>query len=174
MKNEFETKKLVLNSILIAIGAILHQITPQIFGIQCDFSLAMLFIIIVLNKDYKTALLSGIAVGIFAALTTKTVNGQIPSLIDKFVASNSIYLLLLPFRNKINDTIQLIFSLISGTLISGSVFIISLSILSGLPTAATTLFLTVVIPTTILNVALGTILYKTIVLSLKKLKLSKL
>ena len=62
------TKKMAANAILIAVGAILHQITPSFFGMQCDFSLAMLFIIIVFNKDYKTTLVCGIIVGVFAAL----------------------------------------------------------------------------------------------------------
>ena len=65
------TKKMATNAILIAIGAILHQVTPP-FGMQADFSLAMLFIIIVFNKDYKTTLLCGIIMAVFAALTTKT------------------------------------------------------------------------------------------------------
>ena len=77
MEKSFNTKKMIVNAILIAIGAILHQITPAIplFGIsmQPDLSLAMLFIIMIYNRDYKTNLICGIAVGIFAAMTTKRV-----------------------------------------------------------------------------------------------------
>lgn len=49
------TKRMVTNAILISIGAILHQITPP-FGMQADFSLAMLFIIIIFNKEYKNCI----------------------------------------------------------------------------------------------------------------------
>ena len=56
MNTGLNTKRMTTNAILIAIGAILHQITPAIplFGIsmQPDLSLAMLFIIILYNKDY--------------------------------------------------------------------------------------------------------------------------
>ena len=81
-------KKMTINAILIAIGAILHQITPPIgLPMQPDLSLAMLFIIIILNKDYKTTLISGIIIGVFAALTTKIPGGQLPNIIDKVVTS---------------------------------------------------------------------------------------
>lgn len=115
------TKKMATNAILIAIGAILHQVTPP-FGMQADFSLAMLFIIIVFNKDYKTTLLCGIIMGVFAALTTKTPGGQLPNIIDKFITCNVMYLILMPLRNKVNKLVQVSILLPLGTLVSGTVF----------------------------------------------------
>lgn len=163
------TRKLVINAILIAIGVILRQITPPIFGIQSDFSLAMLFIIIVMNKDYKTTFIVGIVMGIFAALTTKTPNGQIPLIIDKILTSNIIYLLLLPIRSKIKDTIQIIISLSVGTMLSGSIFLCALSFLSGLPTTFMFLLITVVLPTMVINCVLGTALYKIVIMTMKRI-----
>ena len=155
------TKKMAANAILIAIGAILHQITPP-FGMQADFSLAMLFIIIVLNKDYKTTLTCGIIVGVFAALTTKTPGGQIPNIIDKFITCNIIYLILLPLRKKISKIKQMALILPLGTLISGTTFLTLLMIIAGLPGGMSfeALFIAVVIPTMVANTILGIIIFK--------------
>ena len=168
-----DTKRMVTNAILIAIGAILHQITPPFLGMQADFSLAIMFIIIVMNRDYKTTFVVGIVMGIFAALTTKTVGGQLPSIIDKFLSANLIFLMLIPIRSKLKDTYQVIISLFLGTIASGTIFLASLSYLSGLPMAFSVLMLTVVIPTTAINCVLGTVLYKIVNTSMNKLGMLK-
>jgi len=155
------TKKMAANAILIAIGAILHQITPP-FGMQADFSLAMLFIIIVLNKDYKTTLTCGIIIGVFAALTSKTPGGQIPNIIDKFITCNVIYLILLPLRNKISKIKQMALILPLGTLISGTMFLTVLMMIAGLPGGMSfeALLIAVVIPTMVMNTILGIVIFK--------------
>ena len=121
MKNKINTRKLTTNGILIALGVILHQITPPFLGMQADFSLAIMFIIIVMNRDYKTTFVVGIVMGIFAALTTKTVGGQLPSIIDKFLSANFIFLILMPIRSKLKDTYQVIISLFLGTIVKESI-----------------------------------------------------
>ena len=155
------TKKMAANAILIAVGAILHQLTPGL-GIQSDFSLAMLFIIIVLNKDYKTALTCGIIIGVFAALTTKTPGGQLPNILDKFITANLVYLILIPLRSKINKLVQMAIILPLGTLISGTAFITLLATIVGLPAGASfgVLFASVVIPTMAINTVIGLALFK--------------
>lgn len=155
-----DTKRMVTNAILIAIGAILHQITPGM-QMQPDLSLAMLFIIIVYNKDYKTSLICGIAIGIFAAVTSKTPNGQIPNIIDKLVTCNFVYFILLPLRNKVSKTVQILTVLPLGTLVSGSIFLTLLMILNGFPIETfKTLFISVVLTTAALNMVLGFVLFK--------------
>jgi len=155
------TKKMAANAILIAVGAILHQLTPGL-GIQSDFSLAMLFIIIVLNKDYKTAVTCGIIIGVFAALTTKTPGGQLPNILDKFITANLVYLILIPLRNKVNKLVQMAIILPLGTLISGTAFITLLATIVGLPAGASfgVLFASVVIPTMVINTLIGLVLFK--------------
>ena len=50
-ENFMNTRKLTINAILLAVGALLHQITPAIgLPMQPDFSLVMLFIIMIINK----------------------------------------------------------------------------------------------------------------------------
>lgn len=157
------TKRMITNAILIAIGAILHQITPLLgVPMQPDLSLAMLFIIMVYNKDYKTTAICGLIVGIFAALTTKTPGGQIPNILDKFITCNIMYFVLIPLRDKISKTKQMSILLPIGTLISGTTFLALLMVIAGLPGGASfgTLFTAIVVPTTILNVIIGIALFK--------------
>lgn len=162
-----DTKRLVTNAILIAIGAILHQLTPGT-AMQPDLSLAMLFIIMVYNKDYKTSLICGIAVGIFTAATSKTPNGQIPNIIDKLITCNIIYLVLLPLRNRVSKTVQILTILSFGTVLSGTVFLTVLMILNGFPMQTfMTLFVSVVLTTAVLNVVLGFALFKVVERTIK-------
>lgn len=155
------TKKMAANAILIAVGAILHQLTPGL-GIQSDFSLAMLFIIIVLNKDYKTTLTCGIIIGVFGALTTKTPGGQLPNIVDKLITANLVYLILIPLRSKMNKVVQMALVLPLGTLISGTAFLTLLATIVGLPAGASfgVLFVSVVVPTMIINTFIGLALFK--------------
>ena len=154
------TKRMVTNAILIAIGAILHQITPGI-DMQPDLSLAMLFIIMVYNRDYKTSLICGIAVGIFAAITSKTPNGQLPNIIDKFITCNVMFLVLSVLRDRVSKTVQILTVLPLGTLLSGTTFLTVLMVLNGFPMETfKTLFVTVVLTTAALNVVIGFILFK--------------
>ena len=78
------TKKLVLNSLLLALGLLLHQLTPALgLPIQPDMALAMLFTIMILNRDdYKSCLVAGIVTGVFTAMTTKFPGGQIPNILE--------------------------------------------------------------------------------------------
>jgi len=156
------TKRMVTNAILIAVGAILHQLTPLLgVPMQPDLSLAMLFIIIVYNKDYKTTLVCGIIIGVFAALTTKTPGGQLPNIIDKFITSNLMYLVLVPLREKLSKVKQITLLLPVGTLVSGTLFLTSLMMLGGLPIDKFgVLFTTVVVTTAVLNVIIGLVLFK--------------
>ncbi|WP_297429126.1 tryptophan transporter [Clostridium sp.] len=156
------TKKMVTNAILIAVGAILHQLTPLLgVPMQPDLSLAILFIIIVYNKDYKTAVICGIVVGVFAALTTKTPGGQLPNIVDKFLTTNIMYVVLIPLRAKLSKLTQISILLPIGTLVSGTLFITVLMMLGGIPVDKIgALFTGVVVPTAVLNVILGIVLFK--------------
>ncbi|MEG1255306.1 tryptophan transporter [Clostridium sp.] len=173
------TRKLTMNAILLAIGAILHQITP-ILGLpmQPDFALVMLFIIMVLNKeDYKTSMVVALVTGIFTAMTTKFPGGQIPNIIDKLITANCIYILMLMIYrikafNKIDESkknnIVALVILPIGTLISGTIFLLSAQVLVELPASFLTLFLVVVLPSVVINLLAGMFLYKTVNLSLRR------
>lgn len=179
MNTKSNTKKIVLTAMLLAIGALLHQITPAIgLPMQPDMALAMLFIIIILNKDdYKTCLISAIITGIFTAMTTKFPGGQLPNIIDKVVTLNIIYLIIiillkvksirnLPLLKQNGFLIYVILPI--GTLISGSIFLLSASFIFGLPSGFNTLFISVVLPSTVLNTVTGIFLFKVVLLSIKR------
>ena len=168
MEKNMNVKKMILNAILIAIGALLHQITPALgLPMQPDFAIAMLFIIILINKDYKAVLISSIIMGIITALTTKFPGGQLPNIIDKLITSHIIYFIFRAMGNKVRDNIKIIVALSFGTIISGLSFLLSASILVGLPGSFTTLIVIVVLPTVLMNIILGTVLYKSIEVALK-------
>lgn len=159
------TKRMVTNAILIAIGVLLRIITPLLgVPMQPDFSLIILFIILVFNKDYKTVITCGLIVGIFAALTSKTPGGQLPNVIDKFITSNVMYLILIPLRKKVSMTKQMMLLLPVGTVFSGTTFLIFIALLAGLPGGQSfiTLFLAVVVPAIVLNTIIGLIFYKVV------------
>ncbi|MGL5756392.1 MAG: tryptophan transporter [Paraclostridium sp.] len=163
-----KTKKLTLNSILLAIGLILHQVTPALgLPMQPDFALAMLFVIMLLNKeDYKICMVCAIVTGVFTALTTKFPGGQLPNILDKVVTANCVYILILLFNKK--DKFLPFIILPIGTLISGFVFLGFAKIIAGLPAPFLPLFLTVVVPACIINLFAGLFLYKVVKLSLKR------
>ena len=165
MNTNLNTKRMTTNAILIAIGAILHQITPSIplFGIsmQPDLSLAMLFIIIIYNKEYKTCLICGIAVGIFAAMTTKMPMGQIPNIVDKFITTNIMFAFVSLIRSKIDVSKLMMIILPIGTTISGTLFISVAIIIGGIEVSAfIELFISVVLTTAVINTILGFALFK--------------
>ena len=179
MNKNTKTRQLTINAILLAIGAILHQITPAMgLPMQPDFSLIMLFIIMIINKnDYKTSIISGVITGIFTALTTKFPGGQLPNVIDKVVSVNIVCLMIfiiskIKVINNLADrkrglTIAIIIFPI-GTLVSGTVFLLSAQFIVGLPASFLALFLTVVVPSIAINMVVGLFLYKVIDLSLKR------
>lgn len=179
MKTNKNTKKMIINALLLAIGAILHQITPALgLPMQPDFALAMLFIIMIINNnDYKTSLIAAIITGVFTALTTKFPGGQLPNIIDKIITVNLMYAILL-FLNKIleyinvnknmKENLLVIISFPLGTLISGTTFLLSAQYIVGLPAKFSILFLTSVIPALLINTIGGFILYQAINVSLKR------
>lgn len=168
MEKNMNVKKMILNAILIAIGALLHQITPALgLPMQPDFAIAMLFIIILMNKDYKSTLISSIIMGVITALTTKFPGGQLPNIIDKLITGHVIYFMFKAMGSKVSNNIKILFALSIGTVVSGLTFLSSASIIVGLPGDFLTLVTIVVLPATLMNIFLGTILYKSIGIALK-------
>ena len=164
-------RKMVVSSLLLSIGLILHQIMPPIlFGMKPDIMLCMMFIAIALNKDYKMTLLVGLLAGALTAATSTFPGGQVPNIIDKFITANLIYFIFKVFGNKVNQQMQMIVAAIIGTLISGTVFLGSAYFLVGLPGPFVTLMLVVVLPATVFNAVGCAVLYNAVSLSLKRVR----
>ena len=177
---KMNTKKLVLNSVLLGIGLVLHQIEPAVFGVKPDMTLIMLFTIMIINKnDYKTCLICGIIAGIFDGMTTSFPGGQIPNIIDKFLTTNISFIIVMamykaPFMKKLTEKNQdfivsnILMSL--GTATSGFIFLTSAQILVGLPgnMNLSMLFIAVVVPAVVVNVIVGAIVFKVIHVTMKR------
>ena len=156
-----KTKQLTTNAVLLAVGFLLHYVTPAIgLPMQIDFSLITMILVITLNKNsFSTCVAGGIATGIFSGLTTKFPMGLIPNIIDKLVTTVAVYLLIrLLDKTALNSKIKAIVVSAVGTLISGTVFLCSALLLVGLPAPFSLLFVTVVIPATIVNTIAGFII----------------
>ena len=156
-----KTKQLVTNSLLLAVGFLLHYVTPAIgLPMQIDFSLITLLLVISLNKNsFSTCIAAGIATGIFSGITTKFPMGMIPNIIDKIVTTVAVYLLIrLLDKTALHSKIKAVITNAVGTLISGTVFLVSALLLTGLPAPFSVLFTTVVIPATIVNTIAGFII----------------
>lgn len=162
-------KKVIINSLFLAIGTILAQVIPPVFfGMKPGTGLVMLFIIILLNDDYKTCMCAGIVLGLLAAGTTTFPGGQIPNFIDKIITTNVLFLLLKPLRTKINNQITIILTASLGTAISGTTFLFLALITVGLPTKLNVLLFTVVLPACVINTVLTLVLYNAINAALKR------
>ena len=156
-----KTKQLVTNALLLAVGFLLHYVTPAIgLPMQIDFSLITLVLIINLNKNsFSTCIASGIATGIFSGMTTKFPAGLIPNIIDKILTTVAVYLLIkLLDKTALHNMIKAIVVNAVGTLISGTVFLVSALLLVGLPAPISVLFVTVVLPAIVINTIAGFII----------------
>ena len=153
-----KTKQLVTNSLLLAVGFLLHYVTPAIgLPMQIDFSLITLILVITLNRNsFSTCIAGGIATGIFAGLSTKFPMGMIPNIVDKIITTVIVYLLIkLLDKTTLHSKIKAIVVNAVGTLVSGTVFLVSALLLTGLPAPFIVLFITVVIPATVVNTIVG-------------------
>ena len=157
MNNNDNTKQLVTNALLLAVGFLLHYVTPAIGSMQIDFSLITLILVINLSKNhFSTCIASGLVAGIFAGLTTKFPMGLIPNILDKIVTTVVAYLLIkLLDKTELSSKIKSIAVNAVGTLVSGVVFLGSALILVGLPASFGLLFVTVVLPAIVVNTVVG-------------------
>lgn len=153
-----KTKQLVINALLLAVGFILHAVTPVLgLPMQPDFSLITLVLVITLNKNnFGSCIAAGIATGIFSGLTTKFPMGLVPNIIDKIVTAIAVYLIIrLLDKTSLSSKIKAVITNAVGTLISGIVFLVSALLLVGLPAPFELLFVTVVIPAVVVNTIAG-------------------
>lgn len=162
-------KRMIINSVLLAIGAILHQVVPPLlFGMKPDISLAMLFIILIFNREYKTCLAAGIVAGLLAAATTTFPGGQFANVIDKFITVNIMFAVLKPLRDRLNNQIKVIFITAVGTIVSGSVFLTTVLLTVGLSGSFNVLFVSVVLPAAVVNTIVAVCLFNVINVAVKR------
>ncbi|MFD1360985.1 tryptophan transporter [Lentibacillus salinarum] len=155
------TRILVLLSLLLGIGAVLHFVIPPfIYGMKPDMLLSMMFLGIMLFPRAKYVLVVSIAAGVISALTTQTPGGQIANVIDKPITGLVFFALLLLVKDRINVKINVPVLTAIGTMISGSIFLtLALYIIGLMEGAFPLLFATIVLPAAALNTAFMMIVY---------------
>lgn len=164
-----QTKVLVLLSLFVGIGAVLHIIAPPIlFGMKPDIMLPMMFLGILLFPKVQYVLLLSLATGIISALTTTAPGGQISNLVDKPITAFIFFGLLLLIPKKANQKIVAPILVAIGTAVSGSIFLfMALYVIGLLPGTFTAMFVGVVLPAILFNIIFTIILYP-IVLNITK------
>lgn len=153
-------KDLAEAGLLVAIGFVLHAVFPPIvMGMKPDFSLAMMFIVLIVKKDLKLGFLVALATGIFTALTTGFPGGQIANLVDKMITYLAVSGLVYLIMDKINNKVGVGIITAIGTMISGAVFLGTAALIAGLPGPFIVLFTSVVLPAALINTFTAIIIY---------------
>lgn len=164
------TRILVILSLLVGIGAVLHLFAPPIFGMTPDLLLAMMFLGIMLFPKFQYVLLLSILSGFIAALTTTFPGGEIASMIEKPAAAFIFFGLFLLVRNFVNIKISSAILTAIGTFVSGMIFLSVALFILGADPGSGLLALTsgVVLPATIINTIIMVIVYPVVEAILKR------
>lgn len=150
-------KNNIFTALLLAIGFILHQITPGILGgMKFDFLLSFMFISLLIDRSFKNAILTALLGGVLSALTTSFPGGQLPNIIDKLATCLFIFIVINYICHLNSNTFLVALVGGIGTLVSGTTFLLSALLITGLPAPLKLLMITIVIPTTLVN-AIGTV-----------------
>ncbi len=160
MSRGIKTRDLAEAGLLVGIGFLLHAFFPAIvFGMKPDFSLAMMFIVLIVKKDLKLGFLVALSTGIFTALTTQFPGGQYANIIDKLITFLLVSGIIKILADHLDNRIGVGIVTAIGTLISGAVFLGSAALMTGLPGPFSILFYTVVIPAAIVNTVTAILIY---------------
>lgn len=144
---------LVILSLFVGIGAVLHAIVPPIiFGVKPDMLLSMMFLGILLIPKVKYVVILSIATGIVSALTTSAPGGQIANLIDKPITAMLFLILAIIIKKSMSPTIRAAVLTAIGTLISGAIFLSVVLFLIGIMDGSfLAMFSMAVLPAALLN-----------------------
>ncbi|PAV29294.1 tryptophan transporter [Virgibacillus profundi] len=164
------TRILVILSLLVGIGAVLHAVVPPvIFGVKPDMLLSMMFLGILLFPKVKYVALLAIVTGVISALTTSAPGGQIANLIDKPITALVFLALFLTIGNKVKDSISVPVLTFIGTIISGSIFLsVALFIIGLMEGAFISMFALAVLPAAVLNTVIMVVVYPIVQRILKR------
>lgn len=155
-----KTKDLAQAALLVAIAMILRTLTPPIFmGMKPDLTLTMMFIILIIKRDFKLGFMVAMVTGIFTALTTTFPGGQIANIADKLITFIIVFNLIPLIARFSSGKITAAVTTFFGTVISGTLFLTIASLLVSLPAPFSILFTTVVLPAAALNTAAAVVIF---------------
>lgn len=153
---EMRVGDLVLAGLLVGLGLVLHGVFPGVLaGMKPDFSLIMLFIVIMVIPDRRVMAIAGLATAIITAMTTTFPGGQIANIVDKIVTTVAV----MGLTAVLPRQILVVGVGAVGTLISGFVFLGTAALVSGLPATFASLVAAVVLPAAGINTIALVVLY---------------
>ncbi|RBW69329.1 tryptophan transporter [Bacillus taeanensis] len=168
-----KTKNLVFMALLLGIGVVLHAVVPPFFfGMKPDMLLVMMFLGILLFPEKKHVLMLGLAAGLISAATTNFPGGQLPNVIDKTMTAYIFFGMLLIITKFRYSTVTAAILAAVGTLVSGTIFLTAAFYIVSLPAPFLALFLSVVLPATIVNTAAIAVVYPITQTIMKRSKLA--
>lgn len=152
-------RTLLRAAVLLAVGLVVHQVTPPIlFGMKPDFLLGMMFIVILMGTTPQEVVGVGILSGILTALTTSFPGGQLGNMVDKPVTAFVVYGLTLLLKNAPRPGKAAVVSFI-GTIVSGGTFLAAASLVTDLGKTIPSLLAAVVLPAAVINTIFVVLLY---------------
>lgn len=120
------TRILVLLSLFVGIGAVLHAVMPPIFfGMRPDMLLAMMVLGILMFPKLSYVLVLSVATGFVSALTTTVPGGQIANLIEKPVTGVLVFVMVLAMQRFKQERMKAAVVTATGTIVSGAIFLSS-------------------------------------------------
>ncbi|MFD2208430.1 tryptophan transporter [Virgibacillus halophilus] len=167
-----KTRVLVILSLLVAIGAVLHAVMPPLlFGMKPDMLLSMMFLGIMLFPKPKYVIVLAIATGVISALTTDAPGGQIANMIDKPITAFAFLALFLMLKHVVNINIAAPVLTAVGTIISGSIFLsVALFIVGLMQGGFLALFIGIVLPAAAVNTLVMIVVFPVVRGILKRAK----
>ncbi|RSK29260.1 tryptophan transporter [Bacillus sp. HMF5848] len=146
------TRVLVLLSLFIGIGAVLHAVIPGYgSGMKPDMLLIMMFLGLLLFPQANYAVVLGIVTGLISGLTTTFPGGFLPNMVDKIITSLVIVLVIIALKKYSQNVVFAAIITAVGTIVSGIIFLTAALAIVGLPAGFMVLFVAVVLPATVLN-----------------------
>ncbi|AUJ25723.1 tryptophan transporter [Virgibacillus dokdonensis] len=161
---------LMILSLLIGIGAVLHAIVPPvIFGVKPDMLLSMMFLGILLFPKLKYVIILSIATGAISALTTSAPGGQIANMIDKPITAIIFLSLFFIISKTLRPLPQAVILTAIGTMISGAIFLsVALFLIGIMEGSFVAMFSIAVLPAALLNSILIAVVYPIVQRILKR------
>lgn len=150
-------KQSVKAMMILTLGFVLNTVIPPfLLGMKPDFLLVFMFVALNFVEKPKDIMIIIILAMIFAAVSSVMAGGFIANAVDKCI-TGCLYVIVTQRmnRNLITETVTVII----GTMVSGIIFLLTLFVLGFLPSIPVALFITIVLPTALLNGLLSYILY---------------
>jgi hypothetical protein len=146
-------RKSITSALFLAIGFVLHGITPGfIYGVKPDLMLVFMIISIAMYPSLNNAFIVGGGAGFLTALSTTMPGGTIGNFIDKLITSMIVLIVIKGLRKVVkNNSLAVTVTALFGTLVSGAIFLSVVSLIAGLPHSIIHLFTIVVLPTALIN-----------------------